>query len=132
MDEATKRIVRERAKDTCEYCRLPESWSESFKLQIEHIVARQHHGGDTLDNLGLACIDCNLHKGPNIAGIDPLSLRLTELFHPRRHLWTDHFEERNGLIVGKTGIGRTTVDVLDLNAEDRIKLRVIIAEQESS
>jgi len=31
----------------------------------------QHGGFDDLDNLALACIDCNLHKGPNLTVIDP-------------------------------------------------------------
>ena len=28
---------------------------------------------DEVDNLALACHRCNLHKGPNLSGIDPLT-----------------------------------------------------------
>jgi hypothetical protein len=28
-------------------------------------------GSDDPDNLALACHHCNLHKGPNLAGVDP-------------------------------------------------------------
>ena len=53
-------------------------------------------------------------------------MRMTELFHPRRHKWEEHFELCEGIVIGKTDVGRTTADVLDMNAEERVKLRVII------
>lgn len=127
MIAAVKRLVRERAGDACEYCRLPQSWLIPFKLQIEHILPVKHHGGDEPENLALACVYCNSHKGPNISGIDPLSTRLTPLFDPRQQMWSDHFEQHNGVIEGKTDIGRTTVDVLNMNAEEQVKLRIIVA-----
>jgi len=40
--------------------------------QPDHIIARQHGGQTTADNLAFACIHCNRHKGPNIASIDPI------------------------------------------------------------
>ncbi len=86
--------------------------------------APKHHGGDELENLALACIDCNLHKGSNLAGIDPLSSQLTELFHPRQHVWEDHFEIIQGRIRGKTAIGRVTVDVMNFNSEEQVLLRL--------
>jgi hypothetical protein len=125
MDAAVKRMVRERAGDRCEYCHLRQEQSPLFPLQIEHIRTRKHHGGDELENLALACIDCNLHKGPNVAGIDAESHQLTELFHPRHHAWSDHFEFRGPLILGKTAIGRVTVDVLNMNSYDQVALRLL-------
>jgi hypothetical protein len=92
-------------------------------LHVEHILPRKHGGSDDLGNLALACIDCNLHKGSNVAGYDPETGQLTELFHPRSQSWQEHFERHGALIVGKTSIGRTTVDVLRLNAEERLQLR---------
>ncbi len=38
-----------------------------------HIVASQHLGATTVDNLALSCPFCNRHKGPNLVGIDPAS-----------------------------------------------------------
>jgi hypothetical protein len=51
---------------------------------------------------------------------------LTPLFHPRKDRWDDHFEMRDAAIVGKTPIGRTTVFVLNMNAEDQLELRAIM------
>jgi hypothetical protein len=93
-------------------------------LHVEHVLPRKHGGGDSLGNLALACIDCNLHKGSNVAGYDPETKELTELFSPRRHRWNDHFEWQGVLIVGTTSVGRTSVQVLQLNAEERLQLRV--------
>jgi hypothetical protein len=123
MNEATRARVRERAGDRCEYCQLHQDESPLAALHVEHIIAKIHGGGDNLDNLALACIDCNLHKGPNLTGMDPQTQRVTELFHPRRHRWEDHFEWHGLYLVGKTVIGRTTIRVLNMNSEDQVTLR---------
>lgn len=123
MDEQTRARVRERAGHCCEYCHLHQRDSPLAALHIEHVIPRVHGGGDDLDNLALACIDCNLHKGPNLTGIDPLKNQLTELFHPRRQRWEDHFEWNGIHVVGKTAIGRTTIRVLNMNSEDQLALR---------
>jgi hypothetical protein len=78
-----------------------------------------------LENLALACIDCNLHKGPNLTGIDPETNQVTELFHPRRHHWTEHFEWQGIHLRGKTAVGRTTIRVLRMNSEDQLALRSV-------
>lgn len=123
MDAATRNTVRRRAADCCEYCGLRQDQSPLATLHVEHVIPRKHGGSDRLDNLALACIDCNLRKGPNLAGYDPQSGALTELYHPRRDAWSDHFRWDEELIVGMTATGRTTVVVLDLNSDDRIQLR---------
>jgi hypothetical protein len=123
MDSATRTTVRLRAGHRCEYCGLTQDQSPLAALQVEHIIPKKHGGGDDLGNLALACIDCNLHKGPNIAGLDPETGALTALFHPRHQLWSEHFEWRGVLIVGQTAIGRTTVQVLNLNSDDQRQLR---------
>jgi 5-methylcytosine-specific restriction endonuclease McrA len=92
MEARTRAHVRERGGNVCEYCRLHQDDSPLAALHIEHIIPKVHGGSDDLDNLALACIDCNLHKGTNLTGIDPQTNRITELFHPRRHKWDDHFE----------------------------------------
>ena len=92
-------------------------------LHIEHIVPRVHGGTDDFDNLALACIDCNLHKGTNLAGIDPETGRLTPLFHPRRDDWDQHFDWDGLYIIGRSAVGRTTIRVLSMNSEDQIALR---------
>jgi len=123
MKPSTRASVQERAGHRCEYCQLHQEDSPLAVMHVEHIIPRIHGGTDDLDNLALACIDCNLHKGPNLVGIDPETERLTDLFHPRRHRWEDHFEWRGIYLVGKTAIGRTTVRVLNMNSEDQLALR---------
>ncbi len=86
-------------------------------------MARQHGGSDHPDNLALSCHRCNLHKGPNLTGLDPATGDLTPLFHPRRHIWSEHFSVRGVQIEGVTAIGRATVQVLAINDPRRLELR---------
>jgi 5-methylcytosine-specific restriction endonuclease McrA len=125
MDATLRKLVRQRAENRCEYCGLHQRQSPLAILHIEHIIPKKHGGTDDSANLALACIDCNLHKGSNIAGYDPETRLLTELFHPRRHRWSDHFRWQDALLVGITPIGRTTIEVLQMNSEERVQLRMI-------
>ncbi len=121
--------VRRRALFRCEYCLLPEHCALAIPFQIEHIVARQHGGPTILSNLALACHHCNLHKGPNLTGIDPVTRRLARLFHPRRMKWPSHFRWLGPIVEGQTGIGRATVVVLNFNEHDRVQLRQSLMEE---
>jgi len=96
----TRAQVRERAHNACEYRHLHQDDSPLAALHVEHIIPKVHGGTDDLDNLALACIDCNLHKGTNLTGIDPETNEVTELFHPRRQAWDDHFELQ-GIYLGR-------------------------------
>lgn len=122
MDQSIQEQVRERAAAQCEYCRLPEAHVLT-PFQVEHVIAKQHRGKDTFGNLAYACLRCNLHKGPNLAGIDPRTKRLTRLFNPRRHSWSKHFRWDGAVLIGRTAIGRTTVEVLAINDPIRVALR---------
>ena len=62
-------------------------------------------------------------KGTNLTGIDPQTDEVTELFHPRRQNWKEHFEWQGVHLIGKTATGRTTIRVLNVNSEDQIALR---------
>ena len=124
MDEETKHFVRQRAGDRCEYCRVHQRHYPDFTFHIEHIIARQHRGSDEVDNLALACHLCNNKKGPNLSGLDSDTDALTRLFHPRTDTWEEHFSVKDSdLIVGRTAIGRTTADVLGMNADIRVQIR---------
>lgn len=123
MKAATKDLVRQRAGQRCEYCQLRQQDSPLAALQIEHIIPKKHGGSDEVENLALACIDCNLRKGPNLTGIDPETGEIIELFDPRRQRWGDHFEWRGIYIVGTTATGRTTARVLSMNSDDQLALR---------
>lgn len=105
--------------------RLPQHAIDGV-LQIEHIIARQQLGGDEAENLALACDQCNLHKGPNLSGLDPETGQLVALFHPRRDPWADHFELQGAEIAGRTTTGRATVRLLQMNSRVRLHLRALL------
>jgi hypothetical protein len=65
----------------------------------------------------------NNHKGPNIAGLDPRTEKLTPLFHPRRHKWDRHFRWDGPVLIGLTPMGRTTIAVLEINLDYRVAFR---------
>ncbi len=122
MDAPTRELVRQRAGDRCEYCRLHQEHS-GLKHHVEHITAKQHGGSDDAENLALACHRCNLHKGTNLTGIDPQTGQVTPLFHPRRDQWSDHFTFRGVRIHGISAVGRATAQVLNMNDARRWELR---------
>jgi hypothetical protein len=123
MRPHVRQLVAVRARDCCEYCRIPQAVVPFHAFHVEHIVARQHGGTDNLDNLCLACDRCNAYKGPNLAAIDPESRQIARLFHPRRDSWVEHFAFRRAEIVGLTATGRATVALLNMNDYRRVSLR---------
>ena len=127
MTALLQRIVRDRAANRCEYCGI-QAEALQATLHIEHVIPRKHGGPTDADNLALACRHCNLHKGPNLTGFDPDSATLCELFHPRKQVWTEHFQFDGFRITGITPCGRTTVWVLNLNATDQLLQRALAAQ----
>jgi hypothetical protein len=125
MDAATRRLVRRRAVDRCEYCRLPQS-AVNAAFHVEHIRSRQHGGGDDPQNLALACDRCNFCKGPNLVGVDPDTDVMVPLFDPRRDVWNEHFTLAAADIVGTTEVGRATVHLLQMNDPRRRGLRALL------
>jgi hypothetical protein len=124
-DASLREFVRSRAGGLCEYCRI----SERFTLaehQLDHVVAMKHGGRTVAGNLALACAVCNRFKGSDIASIDPQTGELTPLFHPRVDLWEDHYEFRDGEILGLTVWGRATVFLLRMNRPARVRERQIL------
>jgi hypothetical protein len=122
MDSTARIFVRERAGGRCEYCLIRQEHYEST-LHVEHIVAKKHGGDDHPMNPALSCSHCNLHKGPNLAGLDPKSGQLVPLFNPRKDLWSEHFELNGPVIRGFTPTARATVHVLSVNASHLVDLR---------
>jgi hypothetical protein len=102
---------------------------DELRFEIDHILALKHGGSTDAKNLALACFPCNNHKGPNIAGRDPLTERIVQLFHPRRQKWHQHFEWRGPDLMGLTPIGRATIAVLEINLPHRVSLRQSLIEE---
>ena len=118
MDARLRQLVRQRAQGCCEYCSI-QQFQEPLAFHVEHIIARQHGGKDTADNLSLACHHCNLHKGPNLAGLDPQTGELVRLFHPKLDDWAAHFSREHGEITGISAVGRATVQLFRMNEHGR-------------
>jgi hypothetical protein len=100
---------------------LPSS-AYPLPFHVDHIISRQHGGTTVLENLALACLHCNRHKGPNIAGLDPATGELVRLFHPRRD-WDDHFAWKGADLSAKTIIGLVTIQVLAIGDTDFAAVR---------
>jgi hypothetical protein len=125
IDAATRISIRWRASNRCEYCRLHQDEERLSTFHIEHVIPKQHGGVDDPSNLALACVHCNLHKGPNLSAIDPQTRQIVTLFNPRRDLWTEHFTFVGAKVVGLTPAGRATVALFDMNEASRLKLRSV-------
>ena len=82
--------VRDRARETCEYCLLPQS-SQEATFHIDHIVPRREGGETDVANLALACVTWSLRKGARMFAIDPQTQATVRLFHPRDETWSEHF-----------------------------------------
>ncbi len=129
MDAALRQLVRRRAGDCCEYCRLKQEGLPFITFHVEHVIPRKHGGNDDPVNLALACDRCNLHKGANLTGIDPETGEIVALFNPRRNSWEEHFRLSDVSIIGVTAIGRATVRALNMNDERRVRLRGVLKGQ---
>jgi len=80
----------------------------SFPLvsfHVEHVIARQHGGGDEIQDLCLSGHWCNLLKRPNRSSLvahrsSLIEGELVRLFNPRADVWSEHFQMNDGLIEG--------------------------------
>jgi hypothetical protein len=121
----TKRARVERdSQYRCGYCLTSQRIIGPF-LEIDHIIPEARGGTSADENLILACPMCNSRKSDQVAAIDPITQEITPLFHPRRDVWSAHFEwaEDGAVIRGKTAIGRATVAALDMNHPDIVSTR---------
>ena len=117
--------VRSSADGRCEYCLVHED--DLFEPhEADHIIAEQHGGETTADNLAFACWNCNRRKGPNIASVDPESGEVVRLFHPRLQKWSEHFRLDGFRIIPLTPIGRATVALLRRNSPERLSVRAML------
>ncbi|MBI1901054.1 MAG: HNH endonuclease [Planctomycetia bacterium] len=125
ISAALRRLVRRRAGDRCEYCRLPQS-AVDITFHVEHVIARQHGGLTQPQNLALACDRCNLYKGTNLTAIDPETGEIQALFNPRRQAWDTHMALHGIRLRGRTPTGRATVRLLQMNSARRRRLRALL------
>ena len=128
MDETLSRLVWKRVKGRCEYCQMPQT-ADDAAFEIDHIIARKHHGPTVASNLCLSCYYCNSFKGSDLTSLDVVTRKITPLFNPRRHRWAKHFGWEGAYLVGRTAIGRVTVALLHINDEYRVELREALIDE---
>ncbi len=121
---AIERLVRERAKQRCEYCQSP-ALITSAPFCLEHIHPHALGGSSTLSNLALSCPFCNSSKGDKTGALDAQCGETATLFHPRLQLWNEHFKwSDDGLTIeARTSVGRVTIATLQLNRVELQNLR---------
>ncbi|MBE9140904.1 HNH endonuclease [Nodosilinea sp. LEGE 07088] len=125
---ALRQLVTQRALGACEYCRIHQTFS-IYSHEVDHAIALKHGGQTTPENLVLAWLPCNRHKGSDLTSLDPLMGEITPLFNPRTQAWSEHFQLEGGLIQGLTATGRTTLFLLKMNESSRLQLRQALASQ---
>ena len=131
MSPALRQQVRERAGRRCEYCRFHEAHLPLWPFHVDHVIAQQHAGSDDATNLAWSCHRCNLHKGTNLSARDPDSAAVVTLFHPREETWEKNFRVQEGRIIGLNASARATAWLLQMNTNERVQLRRVLAEEGS-
>ena len=124
ISTALRNLVYKRAQGFCEYCLIDEEISFA-KHQIDHIIAEKHGGETVEENLALACILCNKHKGSDLTSIDGETGEIVRLFNPRIDVWSEHFRVENGVFIGLTPNARATIRLLQMNNSARVEERRI-------
>ncbi|MBK8137760.1 MAG: HNH endonuclease [Chloroflexi bacterium] len=116
-----RHLVYDRANGICEYCRTSEA-NTGQTMQVDHIDPQ---GGDSPDNLCLACMNCNASKHKATTALDPITQANVPLYNPRIQVWSEHFEWINDatLVHGLTPTGRATVARLRVNRPMMISAR---------
>ncbi len=124
VSRALKRAVTRRAQGCCEYCHSQEQFSATT-FSVEHILPRTRGGETEPGNLALSCQGCNGHKYTKTEAPDPVTGATVPLFHPRLHVWSEHFAwtEDYTVVVGLTATGRATMEALHLNRRGLINQR---------
>jgi hypothetical protein len=122
------RQVRRRARNICEYCKLPQV-SQEAAFHVDHIRPRVRRGATTLANLALACVTCSLWKGARERARDIQTERVAKLFHPRRDVWSNHFRWTRGWrLVGLTPTGRATIAALGMIRPAIVAIRRVLVQ----
>ncbi|MCF8247842.1 MAG: HNH endonuclease [Saprospiraceae bacterium] len=121
-----RNFVKERAAQTCEYCKVPELFS-FIGYEIDHIISLKHGGENSLENLAWACAICSLNKGTDIGTMLLPSQKIIRFFNPRTEDWALHFEVSDALNLPKTEIGEATVKIFQFNQVDRLMERQMLA-----
>jgi hypothetical protein len=94
-----------------------------YPHEVDHVIALKHGGDTSLTNLAYACWRCNRYKGTDLGSFDPETGDFSFFFNPRQQKWSAHFDKQDAWIIGLTPEGRTTIQSLRLNSDERIAER---------
>ncbi|HLK61158.1 MAG TPA: HNH endonuclease signature motif containing protein, partial [Chthonomonadaceae bacterium] len=110
----------------CAYCQSPQALM-NVTFEVDHIIPEKEGGLTLQDNLAFSCPLCNGSKRAQTRGHDPVTGKEVPLYHPRRQNWSRHFCWAEDLytIGGRTQSGRATVEALQLNNPNLLRLRII-------
>ncbi|MCL4832833.1 MAG: HNH endonuclease [Caldilineaceae bacterium] len=124
-----RQTVEKRARYRCTYCQS-QMRIVGASLTVDHIIPESLGGATTIENLCLACWDCNLLKSNRITAIDPRSGTVVRIFHPNRQTWAEHFRwgADSLRVVGLTAVGRATIVALRLNRPQLLLARTLWVE----
>lgn len=127
VSRSLRRRVQERANGLCEYCQAPANFA-SASFHCDHIIPRKVDGKNMLDNLAWACPWCNSAKHAKTHARDHQTGQRVPLFNPRLKKWSRHFTWSNNFlsIVGRTRVGRATVEALNMNRFEQINVRMAL------
>ena len=69
VSDALRRLIIERAAQSCAYCLLPNSLS-FYPHEVEHVIAIKHQGETIAENLAYVCWRCNRFKGSDLGSFE--------------------------------------------------------------
>ena len=121
-----RRRVLKRAGKLCEYCHTLMDFT-GHEFTVDHIIPEAQGGTSEFANLCHCCFWCNNYKQARTHARDPRTRYWVRLFHPRLDHWADHFRwsATSTRLIGRTAIGRATVEALRLNRESLVRARRI-------
>jgi hypothetical protein len=126
VSQRLRREVSDRAYHVCEYCLIHEQ-DTFWGCETDRIISRKHGGETNSENLAWACAVCNGHKGSDLGTLVGQPAQLTQLFNPRVNRWSECFQLNSLRIEPLNVIGEATVKLLQLNHDNRLREREILA-----
>jgi hypothetical protein len=124
VSASLRSLVAKRDNFQCAYCQTSEA-NCGLQMHVDHIVPVAAGGATRPDNICLACFACNIFKGSQQTAVDPITHQNVPLFHPVQQHWPDHFawHEESTHIIGRTAIGRATIEALQMNNATVVRAR---------
>ena len=92
---------------------------------MDHIHPVAQGGSDDMENLALACHNCNNRNQDDRFATDPQTGDLVSLYNPRQDRWNAHFRWSSDLltVLPISAIGQATVARLQLNRSGAVNVR---------